>query len=110
MVISYKSSKLEKNLTEPKRVRKAFGSMAKKVHQRMKELSAADNLSVMNLLPAARCHELKGDKDGLLAVDVSNNFRLVFEPDHKPLPEKDDGGLDWERVTKIRIIAVEDYH
>src|SRR5690554_3693675 len=110
MVISYKSKKLEKQLTKPKKMKKSFGVMAKKVNQRMKELSGADNLAVMKLLPAARCHELKGDKGDLLAVDISGNYRLVFEPDHTPLPEKEDGGLDWEQVMKIRIISVDDYH
>lgn len=110
MKISYKSNKLEKQLTDPKKMNKAFGVMAKKVNQRMKELSGADHLAVMRSLPAARCHELSGDKKGLLAVDVSGNNRLIFEPNHNPVPKKVDGGLDWQQVTEIKILAVEDYH
>lgn len=110
MKISYKSNKLEKQLTNPKKMRKAFGVTAKKVNQRMKDLSGAETLAVMRKLPAARCHELSGDKNGLLAVDVSGNYRLIFEPNHIPPPEKEDGGLDWQQVTKIKILSVEDYH
>jgi len=110
MEISFKSKKLEKQLTDPKKMNKAFGVMAKKLNQRMKELSGAEHLAVMSTIPAARCHELSGDKKGLLSVDVSGNYRLTFEPDHNPPPKKEDGGLDRQQVTKIKIIAVEDPH
>jgi proteic killer suppression protein len=110
MEISYKSKKLEKQLTDPKKINKAFGVMARKVNQRVKDLSGAETLADMRKIPAARCHELTGNKDGALAVDVSGNLRLVFEPEHNPKPEKEDGGLDWQQVTKIKILSVEDYH
>lgn len=110
MKISYKSNKLEKQLTDPKKMKKTFGVMAKKINKRMKDLSGVETLADMQLIPAARCHELSGNKQGKLAVDVSGNYRLIFEPVHNPQPEKDDGGLDWLRVTKIKIIEVEDYH
>lgn len=84
--------------------------MAKKVNQRMKELKSAENLETMRFIPAARCHELSGDIKGKLAVDVSGNYRLIFEPDYNPAPKKDEGGLDWQQVTKIKMIEVEDYH
>ncbi len=47
----------------------------------------------------------------MFAVDISGNHRIIFKPDHNPPPEKEDGGLDWSRVTDITIIAIgEDYH
>jgi plasmid maintenance system killer protein len=108
--ISYKSRKLEKQLTDPKELTKSFGQFARKVNQRLKDLSDADNLAIMRAIPAARCHELAGDRKGALAVVVSGNFRMIFEPLHDPLPRKDDGGLNWEEVTKIQINEIEDYH
>lgn len=89
---------------------KAFGVLARKVNQRLKDLASADNLSVMRTIPAARCHELTGNRKGELAVDISGNSRLIFIPNHDPLPIKNDGGLYWEGVTKIQIIDIEDYH
>ncbi|EIM73189.1 killer suppression protein HigA [Nitritalea halalkaliphila LW7] len=50
------------------------------------------------------------DRKGELAVDVSGNYRMIFEPLHDPIPKKDDGGLNWEEVTKIQINEIEDYH
>ena len=110
MQISYKSRKLEKSLTESIEITKTYGVMAKKVNQRMKDLLAASTLAVMQTLPAANCHELKGERTGELAVDISGNWRIIFTPDHNPIPLKDEGGLDWNSVTHIRIIKVGDYH
>jgi len=36
---------------------------------------------------------------------------MVFESANDPVPKKKDGGLDWSRVTAIRILELsEDYH
>lgn len=110
MEISYKSRKLEKQLTDPKEITKSFGQLAIKIKQRLKNLKDADNLGIMRNLPAARCHELTGNRKGELAVDVSSNYRLIFEPLNDPIPRKEDGGLNWEKVTKIQINKIEDYH
>lgn len=110
MEIIYKSRKLEKQLTDPREMDKAFGQMARKVNQRLKELMGADHLGVMRSLPSARCHELTSGRAGQLAVDVSGNYRLIFKPHHEPLPRKMDGGLNWDAVTKIQILDIEDYH
>jgi proteic killer suppression protein len=90
---------------------KQFGAAtARKLQQRLAELEAAPCLKDIGALPPARCHELVGDKKGQLSVDLVHPFRLLFEPNHEPAPRKDDGGLDWERVTKITVLGVEDPH
>ena len=110
MEISYKSRKLEKQLTDPREMAKSFGQLAVKIKMRLKNLTDADNLAIMRTIPAARFHELTGDRKGELAVDVSRNYRMIFESSHDPIPKKDDGGLNWEEVTKIQINEIEDYH
>lgn len=110
MEISYCSNKLEKQLTKPRELAKAFGQMARKVSQRHEELKSADSLSVLRLFPAANCHELTGDRKGQLAVSISGNYRIIFEPNHSPIPVKEDGGLDWQSVTAITILEITDYH
>ena len=110
MEIRYSHKKLEKQLTDPKAMLKSFGTMARKVNQRLQELSAVENLEMLKTLPSARCHELHGDLWGLLSVDVSVNYRLLFRPNHQPIPKKVDGGLDWTQITRIEILRVEDYH
>lgn len=110
MEISYGSNKLEKQLTQPRELAKTFGHMARKVSQRHEELKSADLLSVMRLFPAANCHELTGDRKGQLAVTISGNYRMIFEPNHNPIPQKEDGGLDWQAVASIIILEITDYH
>lgn len=110
MKIKFKTNKLEKQLTDFKIMKKSFGTMAKKVNQRMKELSASKNLEILKAIPAARCPELKGDKKGEFAVDISGNYRIIFEPDHNPIPVKDDNSIDCIKITDIKIIGTEDYH
>jgi len=63
----------------------------------------------MRTLPGARCHELKGNRAGQLAVSLDHPGRLIFEPT-KPVPRREDGGLDWTRVTAIEVIEIVDYH
>ncbi len=57
-----------------------------------------------------RCHELIGNRAGQLSLDLDHPYRLIFEPADEPIPQKDDGGLDWTMVTSVVIIGVEDTH
>ncbi len=110
MKIAFKTNKLEKKLTEAKEMHKAFGTMAKKVNQRMQELISSQNLEILKCIPAANCHELKGDRKGEFAVDISGNYRIIFELDHNPVPVKEDNSIDSIRITDIKILGTEDYH
>jgi len=111
MNIRYQKRKLEKSVESYSAIKKDYGDRAKKVNQRIDELTAAANLEAMRSIPAANCHELKADRAGEIAVDISPNHRIIFLPDHDPLPRKEDGGLDWILITSIVIAAIgEDYH
>lgn len=111
MKLTYKNRKLEKSVASLSVISANYGTRAKLVNQRKNELEAAPSLETMQTLPAANCHELKGNYKGLLAVDISGNHRIIFEPNHAPLPTKTDGGLDWQQVTEITILAIGiDYH
>ncbi len=82
---------------------------AKKITLRLQQLAAAPTLAEMRNLPG-RCHELRGDLAGYLAVDVHKGFRLVFRPTADPPPQKPDGGLDWTAVDSITMTEIVDYH
>jgi proteic killer suppression protein len=64
----------------------------------------------MEFFPQARLHPLKGNRKGQFALDVKHPKRLIITPNHDPLPELPDGGTDLERVTKVLVIEIEDYH
>lgn len=111
MDIFFQDRKLEKASNNQSQLVQKYGSVrAKLLKRRFDELRAAETLETMRFLPQVRCHELKGDRVGTLSVDVGHPYRLIFEPTHNPIPRKSDGGLDWTKVTAIRVLAVEDYH
>lgn len=110
MNITFKNRKLQKILTDPGEIKKAYGSMARRVSQRMDQLQAAPNLATIQSLPAMECHILTGDRKGEWAVSISGNYRLIFEIDQDPIPTKDDGSIDSIRITDIRILETTDYH
>ena len=82
---------------------------AKLIQRRLDDLRAAQTLEVMRNLPG-RCHELKGNRSGQLSIDLDGPYRLLFNPAHDPIPAKEDGGLDWTRVTAIILLGVVNTH
>lgn len=77
---------------------------------RLAVLNSAPTLSDVPTSKPDRRHQLKGDRSGQYAVDLIHPHRLVFSPNHVPLPLRADGGIDTDRVTAIRIVEVTDYH
>lgn len=84
--------------------------MAKTIKMRMAVLKNARTLYLVPTTKPDRRHQLHADRDEQYAVDLVHPHRLVFEPDHNPIPRKEDGGVDTEQVTAITIIEVIDYH
>ena len=77
---------------------------------RLAVLRAAASLAVVPATPPDRAHPLRGDRDGQFTVDLVHPYRLVFEPNHEPLPRTENGGTDAGQVTAIVIVEVTDYH
>ena len=114
MVITFRNKRIEKTFNEGAQLVKTHGLIrAKKIRIRMQELRAAACLKDFwpPKSPPGRCHELtEGRRSGQLSVDLDHPYRLVFIPDHDPVPRLQDGGLDWSKVTAIKILGVEDTH
>ena len=111
MKLHFKTRKLEKICNSKKESDRAWGERrAEVVRRRLFQLVSVENLGMIETIPPARLHPLKGDRQGQWAVDVVHPFRLVFEICDEPVPLLEDGGVDKSRVTEIRIVEVEDYH
>jgi len=111
MEIVFAARKLQKLCSEKKKMVKELGAeCAAKLQQRLSEMAAVETLEDLRTLPGARCHELTADRQGQLAADLKYPQRLIFVPDHDPLPVKPDGGLDWHEVKRVRIVEIVDYH
>ena len=107
--IVFSSKRLQQQCATEAQRKRSFPHCASQLNRRLGQMEAADSLAVMGTLPG-HCHELSGDFQGRLAVDVSGNYRLIFRSDHDELPTRSDGGLDWAQVTRIMILEVRDYH
>lgn len=110
MQIQFQKNKLQKQLSSASEIKKNFGVNAKRVASRMDEIAASPNLAILMQIPAANCHPLTGDRNGEWALDVSKNFRLIFEIAHDPVPKEDNGSIDTIMVTDIKIVEIGDYH
>jgi len=111
MEVGFSSSKLQKICNSDAKMKAEYGQQrARKLQQRLMELRAAATLAQVSRVPPPRCHEHTGNNKGKLTVDLDHPYRLFFRPNHDPVPVKPDGGLDWERVTSIVILGVDDPH
>lgn len=108
--IVFANSKLEKTFNSQKLLQKEYGAQVYKIRIRMAVLGKALCLAFVPVKKPDRRHELTGNRKGKFSVDLKHPFRLVFEPAENPVPKKEDGGIDLEKVLSIRILAVEDYH
>ncbi len=110
MDIMFSSNKLRDLCNDPKKAQKKYSNkQAKLLHRRLDDLRAASVLADFRNLPG-KCHELRGDRAGQLALYLEGGDRPILEPADNPIPRKDDGGLDWSQVTMVRILEIGDYH
>ena len=111
MDIIFKTGKLAKTFNDHKILVRVFGmEQAKLIEKRLTELAAADTLQVLRALPQVRAHELSADRKGQISLDLKQPYRLLIAPNHEEIPQKEDGGLDWSRVTSVMVLGVEDTH
>jgi len=113
MKITFATKKLMKQLNEGKTMVKVHGPRRAKLLQVvLASLRAAPNLGVLAppFSKPNRCHELTGKLKGVFSVDLDHPYRLLFKPIDDPLPMREEGGLDWYKVTVIEIQGVEDTH
>ena len=112
MDIIFKSKVLEKIFNSEKELLKNYGKEnSRKIMRRMTVLSAARNLFEVPHTPPDRRHQLVGTRKDQFAVDLHHPARLIFTPNHDPIPKLPDGGYDLSNITAIKILDVEgDYH
>ena len=84
--------------------------MARAIMMQLAVLANAPTLATVPPTPPDQRHQLKEDREGQYAVDLIHHIRLVFAPNHDPVPRLEDGGIDIDRVTAITITEVTDYH
>ena len=111
MMIAFKNRKLEKTLNSRSLLERTYGkNRARAIMMRLAVLANAPTLAAVPHTPPDRRHQLTGDREGQYAVDLDHQNRLIYVPNHDPVPRLNDGGIDIDRVTAITIMEVTDYH
>ncbi len=111
MDIDFARARLKKMFNSGKDLKRAYGDrMVRTIAMRMAVLRRAQTLSMVPVTKPDRRHQLEGNRAGQYAVNLVHPNRLVFEPNHNPMPRKEDGGIDTDQVTAITIIEVINYH
>ena len=101
------SRKLDKILNDPRLLVKSFGhDRAKRIQMRLDEFDAANTLQQIPSDPPPRCHRLHNNLEGEFAVDVSKNFRIIFEGYDK----NDQLSVEKSEIVTVQITQIEDYH
>jgi len=111
MDIEFSSRSLQRACNSEKELIRRWGKdRGHTIGRRLLQLAAADNLHILSAVRPVKFHGLKGKRAGQFAVDGDYPYRIIFEPNGKIAPKKPDGGTDLQRITKIKIIEVVNYH
>lgn len=109
--IIFVSRKLQKEFNDDKLLKRSYGPhRAKLIRNRLADLRAADTLEVIRILPHHKCHELLGDRKEQISIALDYPYCLILEVANSPVSRKEDGGLDWSKITAVKIIEVVNYH
>lgn len=108
MELEFSNNKLQQLCENEKSATRKLGpKCAKKLKSRIADIQAADDVSE---LTAGRPHALQGNREGQFSIELSDGKQLILIPANNPTPVKDNGRIDWPRVTKVRVIEIVDYH
>lgn len=110
MIIGYSNKKVEKICQNDKYAKKELGKkIQEKLYQRLDWLSAAPNLSIFNTIyKTLRMHKLTGNKDGMYALDIDQQYRIIFYPcDEEGYP---DHSSDFKAISVVMIEEVSKHY
>jgi plasmid maintenance system killer protein len=108
--ISFASAKLERELSDEKEMKRAYGDLAKRLRLRLAVLRSVKSLAEVPSTPPDRRHELGENLAGHFAVHINGNWRLIFRPSDDPVPRTEDGGFDLGRIVAVEITTICAYH
>lgn len=111
MELSYRNNKLAKLLNSEREILRTYGpDNGRRIMLRLSNIRDAATLEELSKVPQTRIHELKADRNKQISVDAKHPYRLILVCNNDETPRKDDGGLDWARITKVQLIEIIDTH
>ena len=109
--IIFRTKKLQKECNDFRMLQKTHGARrAILIRRRLDELRAANSLAEIAPLPGPRMHQLKGDRQGQISLDLDHPYRLLLIVANDPVPQRDNGSINLAKVTAVMIFSIEDTH
>lgn len=109
MELTYKNEKLKELCVNPKynkELVKKYGSdVAKNLPQRIKQLEAFNSLNDIPITPPFRRHKLSGDREGEFAINITNQYRLIFRQKENNIIIE-----DLRKIKEIEIMEVSKHY
>lgn len=102
MDVTFSNNRLKKILENERLIKSQYGVLKDKIINRISELRAVENLSLISHLPPPRKHKLSGNFSGCWSIDLSGNYRIIITTEEEYMNE--------EQIKKITIIDIIDYH
>lgn len=103
--VFFADRKFGETCASQRELRRKVGEVrAKRIMLRLQQLRVADDLADLRHV-TGRVHALGADLQGLVALDLDGPYRLLIEP----LWDLD-GPVEWEKVTQVLVVGVDDYH
>lgn len=81
--------------------------VAEKLKRRLADLRAA---TCVKDLVVGRPRELGDAYPKQIAMDLCDGYRIVFCTNHNTDPLLESGAIDWEKVSRIKILRIENDH
>jgi hypothetical protein len=78
--------------------------VARRLKARLADFRAIDYVSE---IPAGRPEEITGSASAVISVELCDGFRIAFGANHNPPSVREGGGMDWSKVSRIKILSIE---
>jgi hypothetical protein len=86
------------------KLKRSFGAeKAEKLKLRLADLRASP--CILDLPPVSICKY--DDTDPQLIIMLSENLRIVLSMNHNVVPRLSSNGIDWSKVTRLKILRIE---
>ena len=104
MQVFFRNDKMAKIAADLKSLSREYGQSGKWIAKCIQTLKAVPNLAELfkPFFRRFRCHLLHNDKQGKHSLVARGPYRVLFEP-KPPVPLKDDGGIDTEKVVSVVV-------
>lgn len=108
LLLAFQSASLRRVCESERHAKDKLGeAVAETLKRRLADMVAAKSVSD---LVAGRAREIAGNPTKEMAVDLCNNYRIVFTANHTKSPVTETGRLDWKHVSRIKILRIERDH